>query len=171
MASAVLTLEGESVDPVSGIERARVFVFLRTTCPIANRLAPEISRLAERYATQGIDFWLVYVDPAESREEIELHRAEYQLSPRIVRDSTHELVERTGVRVTPDVAVLLEDGELVYAGRIHDQYVKLGVTRVAPRERDLELVLERIVAGERPSLRRTEGVGCWIEPLRTGGKK
>ena len=62
----LLDLEGQSVDPLErGEARARVFVFVRTDCPISNRYAPEIKRLHERYRDQGVAFDLVYVDPKQ----------------------------------------------------------------------------------------------------------
>src|SRR5438270_9113928 len=71
-------------DPVNPFEnrgaKAIVFFFIRTDCPVSNRYAPEMERIAGKYASQGMRFWLVYPEPATSAQEIEGHRKEYRLS-------------------------------------------------------------------------------------------
>ena len=41
-------------------EKAVVLLFARTDCPVSNRYAPDLQRLYEKFAPQGIDFRLVY---------------------------------------------------------------------------------------------------------------
>jgi hypothetical protein len=55
---------------------------------------------------------------------------------------------------------------LVYTGRIDDRYVSFGRKRAAPTTRDLERVLEALLAGEAVAPRTTPGIGCFIPPLR-----
>ena len=40
-----------------------VLIFIRTDCPIANRYAPELQNLFERYGSRGFDFKLIYAEP------------------------------------------------------------------------------------------------------------
>ena len=40
-----------------------VLLFIRTDCPISNRYAPDLERLYERFAPQGVEFRLVYPEP------------------------------------------------------------------------------------------------------------
>ena len=58
----IVDLDGREVDPLAGDAAITVLVFTRTDCPIANRYAPELRRLSERYAGRGVRFWLVYPD-------------------------------------------------------------------------------------------------------------
>src|SRR5271154_4950286 len=44
-ADSVLDLTGKARDPFTSQVRARVFIFVRTDCPITNRYAPELARL------------------------------------------------------------------------------------------------------------------------------
>ena len=71
------TLDGRAVDPLRAEQgvRAVALVFTRTDCPVANQAAPEIERVRTLYADRGVRFWLVYVDPQESADRIEAHRA------------------------------------------------------------------------------------------------
>jgi hypothetical protein len=55
---------------------------------------------------------------------------------------------------------------MVYRGRIDDRYVDFGKTRPAPTNRDLERVLEAILAGKSLSSETTPAVGCFIPDLK-----
>ena len=83
-----------------------VFVFTTTDCPIANRYAPEIQRLAKKFG--GVRFVLVYPVASDTPELIEAHRTKFAYTIDSVRDEKHELVKKTGVTVTPEVAVMKE---------------------------------------------------------------
>jgi len=61
--AAVLDLAGGRVDPLPAAGAGpAVLVFVRTDCPIANRYAPELRRLQDRFVRGGVAFWLVYPD-------------------------------------------------------------------------------------------------------------
>src|SRR5260370_136405 len=67
----LLDLDGKLVDlRKSGEGRVHVAVFTRSDCPVSNQLAPEIRSLYEKLHPQGVDFYLIYVDPSEKPEAI-----------------------------------------------------------------------------------------------------
>ena len=167
---ALVDLDGRRAFPLGtqGVP-VTVFVFTRTDCPISNRYAPEVTRLHQRFARAGVAFWLVYADPTEPVEAIRRHVAEYRYPFGALRDPQHALVARTQARVTPEAAVFVDEPSgprLVYTGRIDDLYASLGRKRAAPTTRDLERVLEALVAGEAVAFRAAPAVGCFIPPLR-----
>src|SRR5689334_6792488 len=132
-------LSGKPVEPLrASSAKAVVFIFTRTDCPISNRYAPEVRRLAEKFAASGITFWLVYADPDESAAEIRRHLKAYGYGLGVLRDLRHDLVRLTGARVTPEAAVFVA-GRIVYHGRIDDRYVAFGRERPAPTTHDLEI--------------------------------
>ena len=163
------SLTGEPVRPLREAARPAVCLLLvRTDCPISNRYAPEVQRLAEAFA-DTVEFWLVYCDPGETSEQIEAHRAAYGYPFKALRDPDLLLARRIGSRVTPEVAVFDARRELVYVGRIDDRFVDFGKTRPAPTVRDLEQVLSALAArtdGDELEFRRTAAVGCPLpEPV------
>lgn len=162
---AVLDLDGRPVATPEPGARATVLVFVGTDCPISNRYAPDVRRLFDRFSTAGVAFVTVYPDPAETPATIRQHLRDYALPPRAARDASHALVARTGVSITPEVAVFDARGRMVYRGRIDDRHVSVGVERPAPSRRDLEEVLDALVAGRTPPLRTTDAVGCFIADL------
>ena len=139
-----------------------VFVFTTTDCPISNRYAPEIQRLAKKFGS--VKFVMVYPVAGDTPELIEAHRKKFAYSIEFLRDDKHELVKETGVTVTPEVAVM-KDGRLLYRGRIDDRYVDFGKDRPQPTVRDLERSLDAIVSGKPVPIAETRAVGCILSDL------
>lgn len=141
---------------------ATVLLFTRTDCPISNRYAPEMRRLHERLAPEGVAFFLVYADPAEAPGTIREQREAYGYPFAALRDPGQRVTRRTGATVTPEAAVLDAAGRLVYRGRIDDRWADFGKPRPRARSHDLADVLDALVAGRGVEPRATRAVGCYI---------
>ena len=143
--------------------KAIVFLFTSTDCPISNRYAPEVRRIAESFRSKGVVFRLVYPNPADDAKAIREHMAAYSYAgiAEAVRDPKLALVKFAGATVTPEAAIVA-GGRVVYRGRIDDRYVDLGRERPAPTERDLFDSLTAIVAGKPVPRATTQAVGCFI---------
>ncbi|MFA5911587.1 MAG: redoxin family protein [Vicinamibacterales bacterium] len=163
----VLDLAGSSVNPLVLAPRrvAIVLVFTTTDCPISNRYAPEIQRLAARFQKQGIGFTVVYPVSTDTPPVIREHLKKFGYALPVVRDTAQELVKHTGVQVTPEVAVVGAGGRVLYKGRIDDRYIEFGRDRPQPTERTLERALEAIVQGKAVAVRETQAVGCILADL------
>jgi hypothetical protein len=151
-----------------GAGETTVFVFTATDCPIANRYAPELRRIHDRFAGAGVRFWLVYVDPRQAPDEVRRHSEAFATGFAPLLDPDRDLVRLAGARVTPEAAVFVggpEGPRLVYRGRIDDRNVAFGQTRPAPKSHDLEDALLAIEAGGSVTVRTTTAVGCTIPPL------
>jgi hypothetical protein len=141
----------------------KVYIFTTTDCPISNRYAPEINRLAAKFSAR-VKFVLVYPVVSDSPELIRQHQQKFGYSLESIRDTSHRLVKQTGVTVTPEVAVMIGD-RMVYRGRIDDRYVALGTDRPQPTQRDLESTLEAVIAGKPVPRRETQAIGCILSDL------
>lgn len=164
-------LEDLDARPVEALPGAggttSVFVFVSIDCPIANRYAPELRRIHDRFARTA-RFWLVYADPAEAPEAIGRHAEAFGYGFAALRDPHHDLVRLTGAQVTPEAAVFVSGADgprLVYRGRIDDRNVAFGRTRPAPTMHNLEDVLLAVASGKARPPRTTTAVGCTIPPL------
>ncbi|HXX93470.1 MAG TPA: redoxin domain-containing protein [Planctomycetota bacterium] len=142
--------------------RAEVLLFVTTDCPLANRYAPELGRIIDRYASLGFRFILVYVDSRTTLAEARRHAREYGLAAEVVVDPVHERADRLGIDVTPEAALLLPDGTLAYRGRIDDRAIELGRIRPEPTRRDLREALDAVASGRPVPNPRTPAVGCFI---------
>jgi thiol-disulfide isomerase/thioredoxin len=146
------------------LQLTTVLVFTTTDCPISNRYAPEIKRLAEMYAGR-VKFRLVYPVPSDSEEMIREHVGKFGYPAPWQRDEQQLLAKRTGVTVTPEVAVIDSRGTLLYRGRIDDRYITFGKDRPQPTVRDLERSLDAILAGKPVPVAQTQAIGCIIADL------
>jgi ribosomal protein L35AE/L33A len=165
LAVLVQTLAGANVDPLQAPAgtKAIVFLFTSTDCPISNRYAPEVRRLADTYGTKGVVFRLIYPNPAETVAAIREHMAAFQYAgaAEALRDPQHALVKLAGATVTPEAAVYA-GGRFAYRGRIDNRYVELGVERPAATQRDLADALSAVLAGKPVAAATTQAVGCYI---------
>ena len=159
-------LDGGRLNILPREHAASVFLFARTDCPISNRYAPTVRELEKEFSTRDVAFYMVYVDPTQSPEEIKAHQQAYRYPCSAVRDDTHQLVQQMGVRVTPEAAVLDRSGRLVYRGRIDDRFVDFGKTRQAPTRNDLQIAIQEVLAGSAVQVPATKAIGCFIADLK-----
>ena len=143
--------------------RLTVYVFTTTDCPISNRYAPEIQRLAAKFDGRA-RFVLVYPVRSDSPELIREHVKKFAYSIETTRDIDQKLVKQTGVTVTPEVAVM-RGTQLLYRGRIDDRYVELGRERPKATQHDLENALDAVIAGKPVVQRETQAIGCFLPDL------
>jgi AhpC/TSA family len=158
--ASAATATGQSHDPFATSARARVFLFVRTDCPISNRYAPELQRIAEEFKDRGVEFWLVYPDASETDRSIQAHIAQYAFPGIPLRDLHHDLVRRAHASVTPEAAVFDSAGRVMYHGRIDDRYVDFGKARPAPQSHDLEDAITAVLAGKPVAHAQTRAIGC-----------
>jgi hypothetical protein len=146
--------------------KVHVAIFIRSDCPISNRMAPDVIELYRTYEPQKVDFHLIYVDPREKPESIRAHLREYEYPCPALRDTQHTLVNQTKVTVTPEAVVFNGDWQIAYRGRINDQFDDLSKSRDAPSKRDLREAIDATLAGQPVAQPVTRAVGCYIEDLR-----
>jgi hypothetical protein len=159
----LLDLDGRAVDPLGETRaKATVFIFVSVECPISNSYMPEYRRLKEEFSPKGIAIRLVYAAADEAPQAIRRHLKEHGCPVEAWRDPRHDLVKATGVRVTPEAAVIMPGRGLVYHGRIDDRYVELGKARPTALKHDLREVLKDILDGNLPRPRTAPAIGCYI---------
>lgn len=146
--------------------RAVVLVFLGLECPLSNRSIPELNRLAAEYGVRGVRFLAVNADREASAEHVRQHDEEYRLTFPTLLDGEHVLVGHTGVRVTPEVAVLDKEGRVLYRGRMDDRAIDFGKVRPKAQREDLRLALEEVLAGKPVSVPTTPALGCSIPGVK-----
>src|SRR5258708_29794491 len=81
-----LDLAGKPSNPFATPAAVRVLLFVRTDCPITNRYAPELQRLAGKFTGSGVEFWLVYPDRAATKASIQDHITQYNFPGKPIRD-------------------------------------------------------------------------------------
>jgi AhpC/TSA family len=160
----VRDLDDRPIDPFKAPAgtKAIAFLFVSVECPISNRYAPEVQRLHDKFAAQGVTFSLVYPNPIEPVAAIRRHLKDYSYPMRALRDPRHELVKVAGATITPEAVVVDPQGRVLYRGRIDDRYVSLGLERPVATRHDLDEALTDVISGKAPRQATTQAVGCFI---------
>lgn len=162
---AALDLQGRNVDPIAASRgKLAVLVFVRRDCPISGRYAPTIQRVSDEHRSDT-QFYLVFVDKAESPAQLSRYLRDFHYSIPALRDPEHFWVKRARAQITPEAAVFDRRGELVYHGRIDNLYEAIGRARPAPTTHELEDAIQAALAGHAPSVTEVGGVGCFISDL------
>lgn len=169
-AATATDLAGAAIDPFAdATTEVVVLAFVTPDCPVSNRYAPELARIAAAQSPARVSWWLVYPDPDVDAAQIEQHRREYGLPGTPVRDPAHVLVARARVEVTPEVAVFHRDGatmSLAYHGRIDDRVPEFGRARPQPTRRELVDALDAVLRRAPVASPTAAAVGCPIDDLR-----
>ena len=115
-----------------------MLLFTAVDCPISDRYAPEVRRLAGRYGARGVRFWLVYANAGETPAAARDARRRVRLRPAGGPRSRRPLADRAaGDGDARGGGVRRRRAGCVYHGRIDDRYVDFGVDRPVPTTHDL----------------------------------
>jgi hypothetical protein len=145
--------------------KAVVLYFVATDCPISNRTFPEMKRVREEFSTRDIAFWYVYPNTTETRDAVLDHQAAFDSAGQALLDDHGVLTELTHAVATPEAVVLTRSGSSwhpIYAGRIDDRYVRLGLERPSIQNHFVERVLNELLSGQPIEPAVGNPVGCAI---------
>jgi thiol-disulfide isomerase/thioredoxin len=140
-----------------------VIVFILPDCPIANAFQPELNRLSEQFATAGVRFTLIHVDPSTTSDAALAHQKDFGIQSLVALDPKRKLVKALGATVTPEAFLFASDGSLAYRGRINDWYQVLGRRTRTPKNHDLREAITAVLQGKKVLQPKTEAIGCFIE--------
>jgi len=143
-------------------EAGGVVALTSLTCPLCQRLAPELARLEERARAAGFGFIHVAATGLDSVADLEAHAARFGLASEVLCDTTGAIAAAFDARTTTEVFVLDRKGTLCYRGAVNDQY-GLGSALDAPQNRFLEDALRALLRGEAVEVSATTAPGCLLE--------
>ena len=157
---------GESFVLASGTDsRLTVVCFLGTECPLARLYGPRLSRMAAEFSNEGVQFIGVNSNRQDSMIDIREYVRTYNVKFPVLRDIANKVADKYLATRTPEVFVLDRELNILYRGRIDDQYAP-GVSRQKPRRLDLQRAITELLAGNPVTVARTEAVGCLIGRVR-----
>lgn len=134
-----------------------VLEWINRDCPVSRARMPIMRELAKKYAEKGV-VWLAidsthYQKPEKMAEYIKQNKLPYP----VLMDSDGKVGRLYGARTTPHMYVI-HKGTLVYAGAIDD-----GNNRRAGKRNYVAEVLDAVLAGKQPPIRRTRPYGCSVK--------
>ncbi len=143
-------------------KKAVVVVFMGTECPINNAYMPRLAEMARTYADKGVAFLGINSNCNDAPPRIAGHAKKYDLPFPVLRDPANVVADQFGAKRTPEAFLLDGSRNIVYRGRIDDQY-GVGYKRAAPTRRDLAEAIDEALAGKPVSQPSTKAAGCFIE--------
>lgn len=159
---------GEVVVLSSGSDaKLTVVCFLGTECPMAQLYGSRLSKMAQEFQESGVQFVGVNSNVQDSMADIREYVRRYQVEFPMVRDIGNKVADQFQATRTPEVFVLDNSLQVIYHGRIDDQY-EPGVRRSKPVREDLKVAITEALAGQPVSTPRTQAPGCLIGRVRDG---
>lgn len=143
-----------------------VVAFLGTECPLAKLYGPRLQQLSSEYEGKSVQFIAINSNQQDSISDIAAYVKQHHLTYPILKDPANQVADQFRAERTPEVFILNPLGQVLYRGRIDDQYI-VGVQRDAPQREDLRLALDEILADRPVSITRTDPIGCLIGRVRT----
>jgi len=141
-----------------------VLIFVLHDCPICNRYAPEINRIAADYKPSDVATYVVYEERDLRPSQARAHAKAYGLTCGLLYDPWHELANKVTATSAPEAVVLSPTGEVVYRGRIDDSFYHFGMLSRQPTTHDLRDAVDALLAGKEIAVSQTPVVGCSIPP-------
>ncbi len=144
-----------------GDQKAIVFAFIGTQCPLARLYTAKLVELETQFRERGVLFVAVDSNVQDSLAEMSAHARKFHLEFAFLKDPAQQLANLLGATRTPEVCVLDGKQQLRYRGRIDDQY-GIGYTRATVTESELVAALEAILNDQEVSITSAPACGCLI---------
>lgn len=138
-----------------------VIIVTSHECPIANAYAPTIGELHQHWQDQPVRLFLAQIGTELTPAAAKSHQQDYALPGTVLLDPEQRLARALGVTRTPE-AVVLRDSEIVYRGRIDDEWRALGDRGNSARSHDLRNAVAAALAGETVPQPYPPAVGCLL---------
>lgn len=155
-------IDGRKLDLNDQDHVGTVVVFISTDCPVANSYQPKLRKLGKDFSDSKLQFLMIHGNPQTSVGQARKHQQEYQIDWRIVLDSDQRVAMELKAKNIPEAYLLDSKGNILYRGRIDDQYAALGKKRVSPTEHNLSDAITAFLNGQPIPQKETQAVGCVI---------
>ena len=141
--------------------KAVVLIATANGCPVVKEAAPRIKALSDRFASQGVTFWMVDSNPQDDRTSTAQEAKALGVDLPILSDTIQLVASEVGfTRTCEAVCINTADWTVLYRGAIDDQ---LGdATKSKPSKNYLESALTSFLAGKKASPNRTLAKGTAI---------
>ena len=142
-----------------------VVYFLGTECPLAKLYSGRLQELANQHKGK-IRVIGVSSNQQDSIEELKVFVKKLKLKIEVGKDYQNKVADQFGATRTPEVFLLDGDLNVVYQGRVDDQYSP-GISRAKATKHFLKDAVEELLKGQKIQLAKTDPVGCLIGKVRT----
>ncbi|MGI9518818.1 MAG: redoxin domain-containing protein [Pirellulaceae bacterium] len=138
-----------------------VVLFLGRECPLVRQYVPRLNELQEEFSDRDVRWLAINSNQHDSLAELQHFVEHMELQVPLLKDPGNRIADLFGATRTPEAFLLDESRDVVYHGRIDDQFT-YGRQRPAVVTRFLADAIEDVLHGQPVSLPSTEAEGCII---------
>ena len=139
-----------------------VFVFLDTECPLSQNYTLQLREIQAKFAEEEVQFVAVFPAQDDRKQQIKAFIKKYQLPFETLRDPKHRWVDSLAATITPEVFLVDESGQVLYAGLIDNWIIALGKKRQVITKHYLEEAISAALAATPILIPQTTAIGCFI---------
>ncbi len=140
--------------------KAVAIVFLSDECPVSNQYVAELNRISQEMSHSPVEFYGVMSDRTRTRAQAKAFADSFSVKFPILFDASATLARLLKPTHVPQAFVVDPIGNVLYRGRIDDQFDEKLKRRTIVTTRDLADALKSVVAGNKPAVAQTTPVGC-----------
>jgi AhpC/TSA family len=131
-------------------------------CPLVRKRVPELKRLRDTYATNGVVFWMLNANPEDTRAEVAQEAAEFDIDLPILLDETQLVARSLKINRTAE-AIVIEPNtwHIRYRGAIDDR-LSYETQKPAAKHEYLKDALDTLLAGKPIKTEVTPSPGCAV---------
>lgn len=139
-----------------------VKLFLLEDCVICQSYSLKINDLVDNFGDK-VSFQGYFPNFSSKKEEIASFKEKYKIDFDLKTDYFKSVSKKYNITVTPEVVVVNETkNEILYRGRIDDEFVTIGKRRRVVTTNELYDALLSIANNEEIRIKETQAVGCFI---------
>jgi peroxiredoxin len=141
-----------------------IYIFLLEDCIISQHYAPVLNELHQQYANDSTQFLGVFPNRFSQPESIAAFKETYKIKFDLKYDYYQTVAKQFSAIVTPEVIVYDErNQQVIYQGRIDNQFVRVGRRRQVKTKNELADVLHALENGIPVETASVPSVGCFIK--------
>lgn len=167
---SALTVSGQQLSVSTTDTQFTVICFLGAECPMARIYGPRLESMAVEFHDRGVRFIGINSNRQDSFADIKNYLEEHQVTFPFIRDRDNVIADQFQATRTPEVFLLNSKLQVLYHGRIDDQY-EPGINRNASQRNDLRVAIEESLGGKPVTLARTPATGCLIGKVTQSAQK
>jgi peroxiredoxin len=138
-----------------------VILVMGTECPLARLYASRFQELAKQHHDKACDFVMVDANTQDSLADLQRFIDANHVEITLLKDLGQRLTRKLAAVRTPESFLLNREGQVIYRGRIDDQY-QIGVTRPEIGRKDLQVAIHEALSGSKIEVPNTPVQGCLI---------
>jgi hypothetical protein len=142
--------------------KAVALIFVSTDCPIANSFQPALKEIHLQFESAGVECFMVYCSAKLQQDQVQKHIADFKIEMPAVLDAEQTIGKLAQAKVTPEVVVIDQQGQVRYRGLINNLYAGYGKKRQTATEHYLRDALSALVDGLPIDRPETKPLGCFI---------